>query len=349
MSYSGPHLVEERVPAAGYPMLLKKQLKYRTDIGSRRSPMPYTLLSESSSGFWASADREGKLSAVLGANLEQMRAASYDRFWSKAQGQAANAVNIAEMNKSMLMIGARLRQAYDILRSAKSGHFGNMMAYLNLDRLGKRPDKYRSNDWLEYTFGWAPIIQDVGKSVEILQREFDSSRVRGNKSGSFDISDDEGDPGISPGDQSVARLGSCFLKVSTSGQVVATNPNVLLANQLGFVNPASVAWDLVPFSFVIDWFIPVNKFILSFTNDFGVEVRDPLRTWGAKTDLIRNVKTRQYDGRISVTEQTTSYAFSMDRETRIDRPALFSRAHIPDPSVWFAVTSASLLSQLIGR
>jgi hypothetical protein len=54
-----------------------------------------------------------------------------------------------------------------------------------------------------------------------------------------------------------------------------SNPNLYLASQLGFVNPAAIAWELVPFSFVVDWFVNVGEFLNNFTDLWGLTVTDP--------------------------------------------------------------------------
>ena len=54
--------------------------------------------------------------------------------------------------------------------------------------------------------------------------------------------------------------------------MVISSPNSLKANQLGLVNPASVAWELIPFSFLVDWFLPVGKFLESYTDTVGMQL-----------------------------------------------------------------------------
>ena len=53
---------------------------------------------------------------------------------------------------------------------------------------------------------------------------------------------------------------------------MVSNPNLFLANQLGFVNAGVVAWDVVPFSFVLDWFVNVGQFLAAFTDFWGLTI-----------------------------------------------------------------------------
>jgi hypothetical protein len=50
--------------------------------------------------------------------------------------------------------------------------------------------------------------------------------------------------------------------VRTSGKIdfQIENPLTNTLSSLGLTNPLNVAWELVPFSFVVDWFIPIGDF-----------------------------------------------------------------------------------------
>lgn len=45
-------------------------------------------------------------------------------------------------------------------------------------------------------------------------------------------------------------------------------------SQLGLTNPLLIAWELVPWSFVIDWFIPVGNYISSLDATLGLDFKD---------------------------------------------------------------------------
>lgn len=53
-------------------------------------------------------------------------------------------------------------------------------------------------------------------------------------------------------------------------QITVTNPNAFLANQMGMVNPVAIAWALVPFSFIVDWFVNVGNVLNGMTDFVGV-------------------------------------------------------------------------------
>lgn len=47
------------------------------------------------------------------------------------------------------------------------------------------------------------------------------------------------------------------------------NPFVATLAQLGITNPAELIWELVPYSFVIDWFVPVGNYLSAFDAALG--------------------------------------------------------------------------------
>jgi hypothetical protein len=44
---------------------------------------------------------------------------------------------------------------------------------------------------------------------------------------------------------------------------------------MGLTNPAVVAWELVPFSFVVDWFVNVSEFLGQFDEFIGLALDEP--------------------------------------------------------------------------
>jgi len=49
-----------------------------------------------------------------------------------------------------------------------------------------------------------------------------------------------------------------------------SDPALKQLAQIGITNPINLAWELIPYSFVIDWLIPVGKFLESLDALVGV-------------------------------------------------------------------------------
>lgn len=130
--------------------------------------------------------------------------------------------------------------------------------------------------WLATHFVWVPLMQDIYNTFELLTSEPPVGvKIEGaaTRSDSFDESRDYPD----------ARefwyfRGSGFARVKLGCKITISNPNLFLLNQLGLVNPGSVAWELVPYSFIVDWFFNASSFISSFTDFWGLDVSDSYET-----------------------------------------------------------------------
>lgn len=349
MSFTGPHIEAVRNPPVGYPFTFNRWERYRSDPG-RRVPLPYSREKTSGTDFWSALNVSNAVSRHLSLDHDRLSAKAYDKVWGKAKETANNLVNLAEMGQNMAMLGNRLLQAKEIFRNARQGNLAGALLALRMrdddgfDLVRRRDRVRKSADlWLELQFGWKPIVSDIKKSMDVLEREFDTARLRGTSESSR--------PNSKPFEANVGQsdyrnTGSSHLKVSASGRVVPTNPNLLLANQLGVVNPALVAWDLVPFSFVVDWFLPVSKYVESYTNDFGCSLLDTSSSWGCRADVIAEDVYWDPTYGLTVRRQDAARTFSYHRTQSFPpRPGLFDRMRIPDPTVWLALTSSSLLAQ----
>lgn len=144
-----------------------------------------------------------------------------------------------------------------------------------------REDSHKAlaNNYLEFHFGWSPLIKDIGSAVEVLQNGVPPVRVVGSATRSYKFDSNSGDFSYRHQVLETTKI-SAWIKVS--------NPDLSLATQLGFVNPLLVAWELVPYSFVVDWFVNVGDYLQSFTDFLGFEIIEPsVTTFVRDTVLFR--------------------------------------------------------------
>lgn len=129
--------------------------------------------------------------------------------------------------------------------------------------------KKTSELYLEGVFGWLPLIDDIWKAYNVLQTTYPTSRVHSSGRAS----------NFSMKSSSTYRF-SVHHKVSVraAATVRVNNLNLALLNQLGLLNPAAIAWDAVPYSFVLNWFIPVGTMLNSLTDFVGLDVFDEYYT-----------------------------------------------------------------------
>ena len=126
-----------------------------------------------------------------------------------------------------------------------------------------------SKYWLEYNYAWRPLISDIYGTMTEVQRGLDQKDQifvsRGARSATFIRPFNTGE--IS---EKYSAYVSVWYKVS--------DPQLAALARLGITNPANVVWELVPFSFVADWFIPVGTFLKGLTALHGISFMSGTRT-----------------------------------------------------------------------
>lgn len=275
-----------------------------------------------------------------------LKALAYDRFYKQCGERANVLLNAYEFNKTFLMISNRLSQLTKAVNATRKLRFREAISsFKNKDYPASRSnvnkarkaydDRGMAGSWLEYTFGWVPVITDIYTGCQILSRDFPyekiiSSAKKNHFKNYFSSGYVDSFSGIS--------------SVRMQSQIRIKNPNLLLADQLGLLNPALVFWDAVPFSFVVDWFLPVNKFLTSFSNGAGIEFKNGFTTY--KT--FYEGSTLELAAVPPLSGSYHSRSFFRD-DHMIARPSLFDRSKLPSPSLWLAATSLSLVVQQLKK
>jgi len=349
MSISGPFIKEESSVGSGFRYRKQQQIYRQTRPWV--NPLPYRVFTSSGrgegDGFWGTvnASNSGQI------DFTRLDRIAYDRLHKKSLERANLALTLLDTSKSVTMIRQRLTSLVGAVRELKRGNIPGVLRRLvgnqsqlsssRIREIRRITTKDPASAWLEFTFGWVPLCQDIYDSVQVLQRDFGSLKVKGSFKESFPET-----KLLFWSDGSLSQRDSYgySAKVTSGFEIKVTNPNLLLANQLGLVNPAFVVWDAVPFSFVVDWFLPVGKFLASFSNDVGME---QIRPYTSRKVVISNFVQERSDQFGQPLEFKNSGEFSsFYRETRtLARPDLLSRARLPGVSPWLLATSAALLRQ----
>lgn len=211
-----------------------------------------------------------------------------DKFKGKLGEEAGMAVNILERKQSLAMIATRGAQMGAFVLALSRLNFVRAASILRMSAVPKGASVRKSvaNNWLEFHFGWSPLVSDIHAAVEILQGPVPPIRVRATQT--LQGSDWFVAPVVkrtNPNAFNAASSTETWTKrrvfdvsVACGARVRVTNPNLWLANQLGFVNPLVVGYNVIPFSFVLDWFINVEQFLSQGTDFLGLAVEQPWTT-----------------------------------------------------------------------
>ena len=220
-----------------------------------------------------------------GPDSERCNNKAYAKFVDQMKDSAQNANNIHEAGQSVGQIISHVRAIAGSIESVKKGDIIGAARKLgvkvdgNLEKRIKRRAKQASDRWLELHFGWVPLVQDIGSSIDVIQGTGKSSPysfVHIKAGASFSGSSASGSttfPALGLIDQTMDSY-NWSGGVRMRGIVAVENPNVAIANQLGFVNPLSVAWEAVPFSFVADWFSNAGQCLSAMTDFWGYQLHN---------------------------------------------------------------------------
>lgn len=255
--------------------------------------------------------------------------ATQGRFRGKmSKGAASLGVTFASWKQSRDMIHNRLKPVLYILDDRVTR--GVRPVPTKFFRSTNRREPL-ANQVLETEFGWRPLVADLLSAFEILTSGFPAPKFVGvttRKHGSF-----------IGNHQNRVHLIDYSLRVRTSARMVVSNPNLWLAGHLGFLNPAAVIWDLIPWSFLVNFMSNVNSLVQSFYPHPGVDVSDAY--------TMRRIKYHQ----TSYNTQPNFFGYwdgvheTKDRVLGLPKQDWQFRARIPDFSWETVLILSSLLVQ----
>lgn len=204
---------------------------------------------------------------------------------SKVSDTSLWAVNLAEYHQSIGMMTKRLVQVSTLARSLLRRDVKAALHDIGFD--GKKvkgglPRKF-ADVWLEWSFGWKPLIEDIYATIDLLQSPIKAVHLTAGKSAT--VSKELGNAMVGQVWDHSTILGKDFCRMGC--EVTIENPNFYLANNLGLANPAVLAWELIPFSFCVDWFANVGQFLQSGTDWLGLSVTKPYTTYGTVRRSLR--------------------------------------------------------------
>jgi hypothetical protein len=186
------------------------------------------------------------------ANLE---ARAYNKVWGRMMDTDFNAsMFVAEARKSSEMIATSAMRLAKAWRLAKRGDFQGASIALTGRARGPR-DRVASN-WLELQYGWMPLLSDTYKALQFVTSER-SAPPQSHWTGSAQEKRENLFCNLS------VHMG-CLANIEyhvTIRFFPASFAPPSTADLLGMTDPLSVAWELVPYSFVLDWFLPIGAWL----------------------------------------------------------------------------------------
>lgn len=319
------NLAEEQLSWQNSPRGPDRKLKLRTNtlyqhksfvVEARVSgDAPYRPSSDSAKHWYFSEWRKAKEMA-------------YSRLRGKLyKGNAALGVTFASLQQSRDMIAHRSN-----LVASAAEELSSLSRH-------KRWTKRLASIHLETIFGWQPLLSDIyNATTSVIQKADSVEFVRGAGEAAIDRHENGRDDNFLTAYQHYTGK----YRVSMGGQVRITNPNKWLLERAGLANPVAVAWDIVPFSFIVNMFTNVGSLVNRVSDFYGLEFHETFTAYRLDLDIVKSVVHRYpFEGsefyRIAVIDKY--------REAGLSAPPISLSFRTPELSWSTAAMAASLMVQ----
>lgn len=206
-----------------------------------------------------------------------------ERLVAKLIGQVQeNRVQLGEIlhtrHQTSAMVGNTLHRIAGSVFALKRGNIrGAMNQLFGAKAASRLPIKKAiggiPEQWLALKYGWLPLLQDIHSSQELLKRRW----TDGAELLSISASARESLPKVEqlvdgfpwyPGARFHRERGSVRGKAQIHYRI--SNDARFDLSQFGVTNPLSLTWELLPWSFVLDWALPIGPFLESLTYSQGL-------------------------------------------------------------------------------
>jgi hypothetical protein len=121
---------------------------------------------------------------------------------------------------------------------------------------------YLANQWLSYRYGLMPLVFDVQDAAKAIQRTVDGFKpVRETSRGMAQDQESLSSADSPSGDTYVISEVSTNRKVSVRAGVLYEYTRSPDTFGVGLREIPNVIWEIIPYSFVADWFVNINSYI----------------------------------------------------------------------------------------
>jgi len=199
-------------------------------------------------------------------------------------------VTLAERHKTFEMLTSRV---HDLIRLKK----GFLKQLTGIERrLGKKKlskEKVHSL-WLEYRYGWTPLLYEIKGYAEFINESSCSRtfpfRAKAEKDNDYSVQ----------GYWNGAIWKSNYLETQVTkttarcgGYFVIDNQAARDMSRLGLTNPLETVWEIIPYSFCVDWLVSVGDYIEASTATMGISLQS---CWLSSVVQTKKQRTHVSDG-----------------------------------------------------
>lgn len=359
--------------------------------GRWRPPLPYSIVIEEGDNKivncdgsyvqWngSSVDKTVRTGCVvdtsyytpLPARPAQLQNYAVTKALERLKAQDVNyAQAIGERAQTARLMGDTCRRLVKVVKACHRMDLQSAILALNVGGIAPRKPRRRRRNrmkpttpfdmWLELQYGWKPMLSDFYATLDAFAlRESRADRLTAHVTGKSMSSESFSQTKrLADGANYVDVTKSCYVdhKVFVRLDYVK-NDNVPLAadvlSKYGISNPLTLAWELTPWSFVADWFVPIGSYLNTLDATFGwtfkggsQSMKSTMRTRATKAVPISSYAPWPCDGSLSTSSSSRSMSF--ERIVFSSSPTPDLPLYIKDrPSVEHALNGIALLAGAI--
>lgn len=284
---------------------------------------------------------------------------------ARLKGKALSKLKNQQVDLAMAL--ATRRSTTDLLASnaaklakawgqARQRNFAGAAKTLGIRSSVRPGTKSVSSGWLQLQFGWMPLMSDIYGAYQELSTVQPKAgqlvvlRVSDREAGSTQTKSNYYPYGSTYGgvEMNIRQTWTRTVKQSYWWKLDVESLHALSRN--GLTDPLVVAWDLVPFSFVADWLVPVGQYLRNCTASAGFTYLGGSQTYferrsnqGKSGKTILPSKGTYQNHTVSANLAGSASGFRMVR-TVLSAPT--AELYLKNPlSTFTVVTSLALLTQ----
>lgn len=181
-------------------------------------------------------------------------------------------VAFAERKQTAMLLGDTAKRLATSVTLLKQGRVRPAMDALGISH--RRQEPRGSNwpkKWLELQYGWNPFLSDVYGAADALSKRSKgdwrvTAKATRSRNQFYEVSKE-------PKSNTNFDAHRCRAKVMRSAftriDALPANEATISLSSLGITNPLLIAWELVPYSFVVDWCLPIGNWLDSLDAMLG--------------------------------------------------------------------------------
>lgn len=272
---------------------------------------------------------------------------AYERLRGSIYDQAALGVDFVEARQSLDMMAKTCGTIVKSIIQVKKLDFIGAARTLRLHAVPKGVSKRRawSNNWLEYHFGWGPMFSDIYDAAKVLNNPLKSFTMAKGTAKVFD----QWQTSINSGATRTRYLASRLVLCKQGATVRSISSGTIHSlDQFGVLNPLSLALEVIPFSFVVEWFVNIGE-VLSSLSDYSGMIMDSMYTSNLHRATVAGVcePTGPKDPWTNILYYT-AIGGTYSRSPNLTAP-VFAVKRLKLPSKERAATAVSLVIQQMSR